>query len=342
VAAKRLNATSLPEFGEAVQKYHEVKKLPAGWDVGKMVLHREGDKMLAKNDIEDASVKAKFQQLLDLTHRKVYTRDRMGEAVPERLELVGVTVVTNDDLWGDYMARREAIRQELVADGDDFVRYTYETTTTPAETTVEGERAESIAAALAADFAEPLLPEVNEVYMFHGTSAQAAASIAARDFRINLAGANAGTLYGRGIYFAENASKSDEYTRPTGDNLRYMLLCRTVLGRAYYSDTKETDPRACEDACCRGRFHSVLGDRRKCRGTFREFIVFDEEQIYPNYILVYRRKAAVVDPTRTFQVLCPADSPPGSTLQVVTPDGTKLNVVVPPGVSPGQTFPVQY
>jgi len=342
VAAKRLNATALPEFAAAVQKYQEVKKLPPGWDVSKMVLHRQGDKMVAKSEITDAAIKAKFQQLLDLTHRKVYTRDRMGEPVPGRLELVGVSVVTNDDLWGDYMARREAVRQELEADGGDFVRYSYETTATPEDQVVEGEKAESIAASLAADFAEPLLSDVNEAFMFHGTSAQAAESIATRDFRVSFAGTNAGTLYGRGVYFAENASKSDEYTRPAKEGLRYMLLCRTVLGRTYYSDTKETDPRACEDACCRGRFHSVLGDRRKCRGTFREFVVFDEEQVYPNYILAYRRVAAAVDPTRTFQVLCPTGAGPGTTLQVVSPDGITMNVTVPPGLSAGQVFTVQY
>ncbi|CAK9045479.1 unnamed protein product [Durusdinium trenchii] len=84
VAAKRLNATDLPEFQEAVAKYKEVRKLPLGWDVSLMVLHREGARMVAKLELEDPNVRARFQRLLDLTHRKVYTRDRMGEPVPER------------------------------------------------------------------------------------------------------------------------------------------------------------------------------------------------------------------------------------------------------------------
>jgi len=92
---------------------------------------------------------------------------------------------------------------------------------------------------------------------------------------------------------AENGSKSDEYTRPLPNGDRHLLLCRALLGRVFYNDKKDADPRACEDACLRGRFNSVLGDRRKCRGTFREFIVFDEEQVYANYILTYRRSCSV-------------------------------------------------
>ena len=38
-----------------------------------------------------------------------------------------------------------------------------------------------------------------------------------------------------------------------------------------------------------GEYHSVLGDREKCRGTFREFMVYDNAQIYPEWIIWYRR-----------------------------------------------------
>jgi len=341
VAAKRLNAMEVPEFALAVQKYKEVKKMPAGFDVEKMVLHRKGDKMVAKMKVDDPAVKAKFQRLLDLTYRRVYTRDRLGQAVPERLELVSVSTVTNDDLWADYMARRESVRQELAADPGGFREFSVDTAA-PGEAGDPGESAESIAASLAADFAEPLLKEVNEVFLFHGTSAAAADKITTAYFKINLAGSNAGTLYGRGLYLAENATKSDEYTRPGSKGERHLLLCRATLGRAYYLDAKDTDPRACEDACLQGSFHSVLGDRRKCRGTFREFVLFDEEQVYPNYILTYRRANARVDAKRSMQVECPKGVTPGSTVQAKRPDGTTIHVLVPAGIKPGQKFVVQY
>lgn len=298
--------------------------------------------MVAKLKLDDPVVFARFQRLLDLTHRKVYTRDRLGQPVPERLQLLTVSAVTNDESWGHYVARREAVRQELNSDISNFQRYEVDTqarTTGDEALDTCGESAEAIAGILAEDFASPLMAEVNEVFLYHGTSASAAEAIKTHDFRINLAGTNAGTLYGRGIYLAENGTKSDEYTTPMSDGVRHLLVCRVVLGRVYYTDTKDTDPRACEDACLKGKFNSVLGDRKKCRGTFREFIVFDEEQVYTNYILTYKRvatKSAFCD------VTCPETALPGTVIHVQTPDGLTIQAQVPAGVQPGDTFSVQY
>ena len=38
-------------------------------------------------------------------------------------------------------------------------------------------------------------------------------------------------------------------------------------------------------------YDSLLGDREKARGTFREFVVYDKDQIYPEYAIIYRRSA---------------------------------------------------
>jgi len=276
VSAKRLNATEIPEFEGAVAKYRAIRKFPPGWDVTKMVHQRKGKTLMAKSVLEDPATLAKFQNLLELTHRKVYTRDRRKEKVPDRLEVVKVINIENGDLWVDYMARQETIRQEIAGDkGYDIVRHEVDTSKAGLE--------ELLPADMRLD------PAVNEVFLFHGTSHIAADKITTTNFRINLAGSNAGTLYGRGIYMAENCTKSDEYTMADKTGLRTLVVCRATLGRTYYLDAEETNPRDCEDACLRGRFHSVLGDRKKCKGTFREFIVFNDEQVYPNYILTYRR-----------------------------------------------------
>jgi hypothetical protein len=343
VAAERLKATDLPEFTQAVELYKKVRHLPEGWDVAKMVLQREGKFAVAKLPVSDPAVMAKFQRLLDATHRKVYTRDRMGQAVPEKLEVVRVTTVTNDELWGEYMARREVVRREIEADPADFQVYPVDTmVSTDVADMGPGESVESIVEALATDFGEPMRADCNEVFLFHGTSAIAASKITTENLRTNLAGSNAGTLYGRGVYLAENGSKSDEYTRPGKEGERHLLLCRAVLGRPLYSDAVATNPRECEDACVKGRFHSVLGDRKKARGTFREFVVFDKEQVYPNWIITYKRKdAAKADPSRTFQVVCPKGAQ-GTVLQVKSPDGKLLHALVPQGCKNGAKFTVQY
>merc|ERR1712094_5690 len=72
-------------------------------------------------------------------------------------------------------------------------------------------------APLAKDYS--IEPGVNEWYLFHGTSQEAAAVICSKDFKINLAGDNTGTLYGRGSYFAESITKADEYARNDGSGV---------------------------------------------------------------------------------------------------------------------------
>lgn len=291
IAAGRLRATNLSAYEQAAHKYREVRRLPPGWDVAKMALQRKGSRMVDKPDIEDEQILEYFRSLVIMTHRKIRTRDRLGEALPDRLEILSVRAAANDEIWGDYMARREMIRLDIEENPSGFEIHPVQTTNSIPEfdSPSTGVSAEEIAEALSADWA-PLAPEVNEVFLFHGTSGIAADSITTSDFKMNLSGSNAGTLYGRGIYFAENSSKSDEYTRDSGSGIRHLLLCRVTLGRVKYLDQKDVDPRECEDACLKGNAHSILGDRRKCRGTYREFAVFDSEQVYPNYIIAYRRR----------------------------------------------------
>lgn len=74
------------------------------------------------------------------------------------------------------------------------------------------------------------------VWLFHGTSTEAATLITRGDFLVDKAGSNAGTLYGRGIYLAESCSKSDEYSRENADGHRCILLCRATLGNILYND----------------------------------------------------------------------------------------------------------
>ena len=38
-------------------------------------------------------------------------------------------------------------------------------------------------------------------------------------------------------------------------------------------------------------YDSLLGDREQTAGTFREFVIYDSHQIYPEYAIIYRRSA---------------------------------------------------
>lgn len=124
----------------------------------------------------------------------------------------------------------------------------------------------------------------NEGYSFHGTFVRSALSITQTDFRIDLAGSNRGTLYGNGIYLAESITKADEYAKdePGGyySNVFAVLVCRVCMGKYYKTGD---DPKA-EDKVKNGEFDSTVGQR-----MFRELVVYDAGQLYPEYVIVYKR-----------------------------------------------------
>merc|ERR1712072_258361 len=131
--------------------------------------------------------------------------------------------------------------------------------------------------------------DAHEEFLFHGTNDAAAEGITKGDFLVNLAGSNAGTLYGRGVYLAESVSKSDEYTKENARGERCILVCRAALGYVNYTDEVAPNVDTLVKSCTEGPYHCVLGDREKCRGTYREIMVYDDDQVYPEYVIWYKR-----------------------------------------------------
>ncbi|CAE7028743.1 unnamed protein product [Symbiodinium natans] len=117
-----------------------------------------------------------------------------------------------------------------------------------------------------------------------------------------------GTLYGRGTYFAESITKADEYAKPDDDGLCCVLVCRIAAGTVLYNDEARfaesghalkltvlqaqvtPDADKLQSSCISGEYHSILGDREKCRNTFKEFVIFDADQVYVEYALFYKRR----------------------------------------------------
>lgn len=228
-------------------------------------------------EVASPSVREAVQKLLDGTWSDVVTRDRIragGERETYHLEVVNVLHNKNRALWENYVRARHRICKSHVRPLDKDVA------------TSEDPQASTFG---------PLEADVNEFLLFHGTKPSSADKICAGDFKINLAGSRAGTLYGNGVYFAEKSSKSDEYAADDEDGvyqgLFAMLLCRVTCGNMLYSDSVRPDGGALQEQCIRpgAAYHSVLGDREKARGTYREFIVYDNDQAYPEYVVIYRR-----------------------------------------------------
>ena len=101
-------------------------------------------------------------------------------------------------------------------------------------------------------------------------------------------GSGKGSLYGAGLYFADSIVKADEYSDADEDGVYSMLLCRVLGGNVLYSaeDVPDGDLRA---QVLEGRYDSVLGDREQVRGTFKEYMVYDADHVYPAYEIRYRR-----------------------------------------------------
>jgi len=236
-------------------------------------------------------VKEAVQNLMDTTYKNITTMDRDGKAIPCRYEVVQVLRNQNPVLWTGYWLKREVIRQELnakrvndcVAGDDPDTGLTELTSIT--RNFIPGESSD--------DAAILDIEGCNELYLFHGTKPSAADAICEGNFEIKKTGSNRGTLYGPGIYFAESSSKSDEYAEDDGDGiyqgLYATLLCRVVMGHWNYNDQVKPDPNEVHH-CLRGKYHSLLGDREKCRNTFREYVVYDKDQAYPEFIIIYRRR----------------------------------------------------
>ena len=215
-----------------------------------------------------------------------YTRDRKGGEVPTALEVVKVVEIQQPANYLNYICRRDAIFDNLQnSKSSRFKCYA-----TDDNSGVKTFKAQPTWAAALGITQEPIDPLKNEYFLWHGTKPEAAEAITNSDFRVDLAGSHAGTLYGRGVYFAECCSKSDEYTEQDSRGLRPIILCRVTCGLINYTDEVHPNVDDLVRSCTRGEYHCVLGDREKCRNTFREFIVYDNDQAYPEYIVWYRRR----------------------------------------------------
>ena len=126
--------------------------------------------------------------------------------------------------------------------------------------------------------------EKDDTYLFHGTPYENVFSIAENGFQINTYGKKG--LYGTGLYLAESSEKSDPYAgyvdarRTTSLT---MIVVRTQLGRV-------------QAVTCDCRYHNLEASH-ECDSyvagfyrEFREFVLHDAVQAYPEFVVVYDRQ----------------------------------------------------
>jgi len=238
-----------------------------------------------------------FQSLLDKTFNP-------KGAKAQRLLVRSVERMEHSKLWTEY---EQSVAWILAARQGETIQWTKsgkiakvqsDDTKTPQLEEVEAlEDPPRITEKLPEAYRERLREEINEAYLWHGTSRDAAASILKTDFRINLAGTANGKKLGRGAYFAECSSLADSYAPGDKDGLHAMLLVRAALGKVHVTtarasmwSSKKRRSVSTHQLVTSGDCDSVLGDREKVAGTHREFCLADRHQLYPEYLVLYERE----------------------------------------------------
>eukprot|EP00759_Apiculatamorpha_spiralis_P029870 PhF_6_TR31821/c0_g1_i1/m.47017 len=197
-------------------------------------------------------------------------RDQTVRMSYSKLQVARVYRIENHTLWKMYATRREVIREKNSQRTLDF----------------EAER-----------LPIPLPPTgtldatVNEAYLWHGTKPQVVRLITEGGFDERVCALNG--LFGAGVYFAMNSSKSDQYTTPWPEsdpiNGKYTLvMSRVVLGYAFPTNQgREKERRPPKIGMTEELYDSVIGQTDVVK--YREFIVYDRTQAYPEYVVEYNR-----------------------------------------------------
>lgn len=282
---------------EERKKARQSLALPSYWNTVREGKEARGHDAVELTRLADAGVVGRIQQLMNFTmtgwmpdgtpNPGVQTRDRhllghkgFDERVPTRVVVEEVCQVENPENYLNYRCKKTKMQAELGHRGFPWPGIG-----------IPQARTKSVDVHL--DL--PVDDSINEVYLWHGTNPAAAKSISTTDFDLKRVGTGRGTLFGRGLYFAESCLKADEYANPDPDTLLYpMLLARVVLGKPNLCRANRTaiDPNVLERSCTKSPpdYDSVIGDREFSVQTFREFIVFDNNQVYPEFIVWYRKE----------------------------------------------------
>ncbi|XP_050397840.1 poly [ADP-ribose] polymerase tankyrase-1 [Patella vulgata] len=141
----------------------------------------------------------------------------------------------------------------------------------------------------------------NERHLFHGSPFLTTIVHKGFDERH----AYIGGMFGAGIYFAENSSKSNQYVYGIGGGTgcpmhkdrscyictRQLLLCRSTLGKSFLQFS------AMKMAHSPPGHHSVIGRPSTGGLVFAEYVVYRGEQAYPEYLITFQIIKPDADPT---------------------------------------------
>ncbi|NXA85025.1 PAR12 polymerase, partial [Melanocharis versteri] len=118
----------------------------------------------------------------------------------------------------------------------------------------------------------------DERFLFHGTNKKYIDAICQQNFDWRICGLH-GTVYGKGSYFARDASYSDNYCG-ADSHTKTMFLARVLvgeftLGSSDYVRPPMKDSQNFYDSCVNSSSNPSI------------FVIFEKQQIYPEYLIEY-------------------------------------------------------
>ncbi|KAF3689067.1 Poly [ADP-ribose] polymerase 12 [Channa argus] len=121
---------------------------------------------------------------------------------------------------------------------------------------------------------------VNQQYLFHGTDESLIEAICEQNFDWRMCGVH-GTAYGKGSYFARDASYSDRYSRAKGRQNKIMFVALVLVGdytkgrSSYVRPPSKGNALTLYDSCVDSQSNPSI------------YVVFEKQQIYPEYLINY-------------------------------------------------------
>lgn len=127
--------------------------------------------------------------------------------------------------------------------------------------------------------------DVKELNLFHGIETDAVDAICKQGFDVRLSWNRVGCMYGKGIYFAKDAAFADRYIIPVEEEYK-IILANILVGEFVKSNSACVRPPQVNPNEKGGKLYDSCVDSIK---EPKLFVIFANEQIYPAYIITYKK-----------------------------------------------------
>ncbi|XP_041113997.1 protein mono-ADP-ribosyltransferase PARP12-like isoform X2 [Polyodon spathula] len=121
---------------------------------------------------------------------------------------------------------------------------------------------------------------VDEKFLFHGTEQSLLDAICEQNFDWRICGVH-GSLYGKGSYFARDASYSHNYSK-TRTGTKILFVARVLVGEFTSGKSNYVRPPSKE-----GNNTSFYNSCVDSKSNPSIFVIFEKHQIYPEYLIEY-------------------------------------------------------